>query len=106
TLLLPQGQLALALLVIGLGMHHVLYASLIMSENQNPFVAPALISGGIILLLSLLLTPRLGVWGMLLAQGCTQACFNNWWTIYRAIQGLGIPWTEYWRRYFQTRIRI
>jgi O-antigen/teichoic acid export membrane protein len=106
TLLLPQGQLALALLVIGLQMHNVLYTNLIITENQNPFVAPALLSGGAIFLLSLLLTPRLGVWGMLLAQGCTQACFNNWWIPSRAIRGLGLSWTEYWRRYFQTPIRI
>jgi O-antigen/teichoic acid export membrane protein len=106
TMLLPRGQLALTLLIIGLEMHHVFYANLIISENQNPFVMPALLSGAATLLLSLVLTPRLGVWGMLLAQGCTQACFNNWWILYRAIRGLGLSWTEYWRRYFQTPIRI
>jgi O-antigen/teichoic acid export membrane protein len=106
TLLLPQGQLALALIILGLEMHHVLYASLIISENRNPFVAPALISGAATLTLSLLLTPHFGVWGMLLAQGCTQACFNNWWTVYRAIQGLGVPWIEYWQRYMRSPIRI
>jgi O-antigen/teichoic acid export membrane protein len=106
TLLLPQGQLALALLVIGLEMHGVLYANLIISENQIPFVAPFLLSGAATFLFSLLLTPRLGVWGMLLAQGCVQASFNNWWTVYRAIQGLGISWTEYWRRYVREPIRI
>jgi O-antigen/teichoic acid export membrane protein len=106
TLLLPQPQLALALLIFGLEMHHSLYAGLIISENQNPFVAPALISGTATLALSLLLTPRLGVWGMLLAQGISQACFNNWWTVYRAIRGLGLSWTEYWQRYVRSPIHI
>jgi O-antigen/teichoic acid export membrane protein len=106
TLLLPTGQLALALLIIGLEMHHVLYADLVISENRNPFVGPALISGLATVALSLTLTPRVGVWGMLLAQGIAQACFNNWWTIYRAIKGLGLSWTEYWRRYGETPIRI
>jgi len=106
TLLLPKAQLAFALLIFGLEMHHTLYANLIISENQNPFVAPALLSGAATLLLSLMLTPHLGVWGMLLAQGFAQACFNNWWPIYRAIRGLGISWIEYWRRYVRTPIRI
>jgi O-antigen/teichoic acid export membrane protein len=106
TLLLPQPQLALALLIFGLEMHHSLYAGLIISENQNPFVAPALISGGATLLLSLILTPRLGVWGMLLAQGISQACFNNWWTVYRAIRGLGLSWSDYWQCYLRRPIGI
>lgn len=106
TLLLPSGQLALALLIFGLEMHHVLYAGLVISENQNPFVIPALASGCATVALSLVLTPRIGIWGMLLAQGCVQACFNNWWTIFRAIHGLGISWTSYWQRYFRLPIRI
>ena len=106
TLLLPMGQLALALLVFGLEMHHSLYAGLVISENENPFVAPSLLSGAATLLLSLVLTPRFGVWGMLLAQGTTQACFNNWWPVYRAIKGLGVSWMEYWRLYVRRPIRI
>jgi O-antigen/teichoic acid export membrane protein len=106
TTLLSQGQLALAILVIGLEMHQFLYATLVVSENQNPFVAPSLITGAVTVLLSLLLTPHIGIWGMLLAQGLTQACFNNWWTVYRAINGLGLSWTAYWRRYAQQPIRI
>jgi O-antigen/teichoic acid export membrane protein len=106
TLLLPKAQLAFALLIFGLEMHHTLYAGLIISENQNPFVAPALISGAATLLLSLLLTPRLGIWGMLLAQGFSQACFNNWWVVYRGVRGLGISWTEYWRHFASSPIRI
>jgi O-antigen/teichoic acid export membrane protein len=106
TMFLPTGQLALALLIIGLEMHHSLYGGLIISENQNPFVVPALISGAATVLLSLLLTPRIGVWGMLLAQGVSQACFNNWWTIYRAIRGLGLSWAEYWHRYARRPVHI
>jgi O-antigen/teichoic acid export membrane protein len=106
TTLLPNPQLALAVLIIGLEMHHVLYALLIVSENQNPFVLPALLSGAATVSLSLLLTPRFGVWGMLLAQGCTQAAFNNWWTVHRAIRGLGVSWIEYWHRYVQAPFTI
>jgi hypothetical protein len=106
TLLLPRAQLGLALLILGLEMHHSLYSGLVISENQNPFVLPALLSGGATVLLSLFLTPRLGVWGMLLSQGVVQGCFNNWWTVYRAIRGLNVPWIEYWRRFVLRPIRI
>lgn len=106
TLLLPRAQLGMALLIFGLEMHHSLYAGLVISENQNPFVLPALLSGGATLLLSVLLTPRLGIWGMLLSQGLVQGCFNNWWTVYRAVRGLDIPWIEYWRRFLFFPIRI
>jgi O-antigen/teichoic acid export membrane protein len=106
TMLLPKEQLAFAVLVIGIEMHHVLYANLIISENQNPFVIQALLSGAATLALSLVLTPQLGVWGMFIAQGFAQACYSNWWTLRRAIRGLGLPWAEYWRRYFRTPVRI
>jgi hypothetical protein len=46
------------------------------------------------------------VWGLLLAQGIVQACFNNWWTIYRAIQGLKLSWRDYWHRYFRLPVHI
>jgi O-antigen/teichoic acid export membrane protein len=106
TLLLSQGQLALALLVLGLEMNQYLYACLVISENENPFVVPSLISGAGTILLSVILTPFMGIWGMLLAQGVTQACFNNWWVVYRAVRGLGLSWTAYWRRYAREPIRI
>lgn len=106
TTLLPTAQLALLFLVLGLIMHHVLYAFLVVSENQNPFVWPALISGGATILVSFLLTPRVGIWGMLLAQGIVQASFSNWWTVYRGIRGLGLSGSEYWQRYFRLPVRI
>jgi O-antigen/teichoic acid export membrane protein len=106
TAALPSAPLAFACLICGLEMHHVLYAGLVFSENQNPFVAPALISGLATVVLSVILTPKLGVWGLLLSQGIVQASFNNWWTIYRAIRGLGFSWRSYWHRYFRLPVHI
>lgn len=97
TQLLPGALLATLLLIQLLEMHHSLYGELVYSENVNPFVKPALISGGAIIILSVLLTPRLGVWGMLLASGLVQLCFNNWWPVLRAIRGLGPAGRNYWR---------
>jgi O-antigen/teichoic acid export membrane protein len=103
TQLLPAALLATLLLVQLLEMHHSLYAELVYSENVNPFVMPALISGSAIVILSVLLTPRFGVWGMLLATGLVQLCFNNWWPVLRAIRGLGAAGQNYWRGFFWFR---
>ena len=97
TQLLPAALLATLLLIQLLEMHHSLYGELVYSENVNPFVKPALISGLAIIILSVLLTPRFGVWGMLLASGLVQLCFNNWWPVLRAIRGLGPAGENYWR---------
>jgi len=97
TQLLPGGLLATLLLIQLLEMHHALYGELVYSENVNPFVKPALISGVAIIVLSVLLTPRFGLWGMLVASGFVQLCFNNWWPVLRAIRGLGPAGRNYWR---------
>ena len=106
TELLPRAQLGVVLIVFGLEMHHGLYAALVLSENRNPFVVPAIVSGFATLGLSLWLTPRYGVWGMLIAQGCVQASFNNWWPVVRAIRGLEISASSYWRSYFTRPVRM
>ncbi len=106
TMLLPSGELVLMLLIVGLEMHHVLSGDLVISENQNPFVIPALSAGAGTVLLSLVLTPHFGIWGMLVAQGISQASFNNWWTVRRGIRGLGIPWRSYWQQYATRPVKI
>jgi O-antigen/teichoic acid export membrane protein len=96
TQFLPIPLFATMLLIYLLETHHSLYATLVFSENVNPFVVPAFASGSAIILLSILLTPRIGVWGMLLSQGIVQLCFNNWWTVFRAVHGLGDGGAGYW----------
>lgn len=104
--LLPMGSLAALLLVQFLEMHHTLYAVLVMSENKNPFLRPALLSGVAIVLLSSLTTPRWGVWGMIASAGIVQACCNNWWPVVRAIRGLSIPAPTYWRMFFKPTLSL
>jgi O-antigen/teichoic acid export membrane protein len=101
TELLPRTLLGTLLVIQLLEMHHSLYGELVYSENVNPFLKPALISGIAIVIASVLLTPRFGVWGMLLAAGVVQLCFNNWWPVLRAIRGLGPAGQNYWRFSFK-----
>ena len=60
-------------------MHHSLYAGLVISENQNPFVLPALLSGGATLLLKHPFDAALGSLGNVAQSRVVQGCFNNWW---------------------------
>jgi O-antigen/teichoic acid export membrane protein len=100
TTLLPLATLVTLLLIQFLELHHSCYAWLVMTENVNPFVKPSLISGALIVVASLLLTPRWEVWGMLLSVGVVQAAFNNWWPVLRAVRGLGECRARYWRLFF------
>ncbi len=91
TLLLPTLPLLALSVITFLEVHHSQYASLVMTENWNPFVpAPALLSGIIASAASFWLAPRLGVAGILLSQGVVQLAFNNWWPVLRAIRGLSL----------------
>lgn len=100
TTLLAAPLLATLLFIRLVEMHHSLYACLVLTENQNPFVKPSLITGALIVLLGLSLTPRLGIWGLLLAAGLVQAGFNNWWMVVRALRGLGAARLGYWKLFF------
>lgn len=100
TQLLPANQLAVLLVIQFLEMHHSLYGALVLTENRNPFLRPALVSGVLIVALSITLTPRLGVWGLLLSAGAVQIAFNNWWPVLRAIRGLGMAPGGFGRLFF------
>jgi O-antigen/teichoic acid export membrane protein len=97
TPLLPRLQLALMALYVFLEVHHTLYGALVLTENRNPFVVLALVSGACSIALSIMLTPRFGVWGLLVAPGIVQALCSNWWVVLRGIRGLGIPVRQYVR---------
>jgi O-antigen/teichoic acid export membrane protein len=103
TMLIPFGPLAVLALILFLEMHHWLYAQLVLSENHNPFLKPALISGTAIVLASILLTPKLGIWGLLISRGVIQACYNNWWPVGRALRGLKLKPCRYFFRFFFQR---
>jgi O-antigen/teichoic acid export membrane protein len=103
TELLPFWPLTVFCLIQFLEMHHSLYATLVLSENLNPFLKPALLSGVAIVILSSLLAPRMGIWGLLISAGVVQACYNNWWPVVRALSGLNVSTRRYWAYFFWLR---
>lgn len=103
TTLMPPPLLAVFLLVYMLEMHHAKYGDLVITENQNPFVLPLLLSGIAIVALSIVLTPRLGLWGIIISMGIVELSCNNWWQVLRAIRGLGLSAKEYGTLFFGLR---
>lgn len=100
TLLLPGALLLLLLFSYLLDLHNSLYAGLVLTENKNPFVLCVLLSGIGVVLLSVILTPHLGVLGMILAFLIAQSSYNHWWPVLRGIRGLGYRPAEYWKIFF------
>ena len=100
TPLIPWEQLAVLAVIRFLELHHSLYAGVVLSENRNPFLKSALITGVAVVICSVLLTPVYGVWGMLISIGLVQLCYANWWPVLRALQGLGLKPTDYFIHHF------
>ena len=71
-----------------------------MTAHRNPFAIPVVVSGVMIVLLSLLLVPVLGVWGLILVPGVVQICFNNWWIVLVGLRSMGSNFRSYVRGLF------
>ena len=100
TPLISPEQLAVLALIRLLELHHTAYTMLVLSENYNPFLKPSLIHGSAVVVVSLILTPLCGVWGVILSMGLVAACFSNWWPVLRALRGLGLKPGDYFLHHF------
>jgi hypothetical protein len=69
-----------ALLIYLLESNHANAGQILLTKNEVPFVKASLFSGActIILLFIFLQYTSLGVWGLLMAQGIVQGCYQNW----------------------------
>ena len=95
TPLLSRSILTGLFLVIGLEGHHAIFREITLTANQNPFAKPVIVSGLIIVCLSIALVQRIGVWGLILAPGIVQICFNNWWTVLVGLRSIGSTAGDY-----------
>ncbi len=95
--LLPVAQLSVLFLVRFLEAHHTSHGTLVVTGNRVPFVVPALLSGGAILILSAITAPRYGMWAVVLVPGLVQAAWNNWWTVLLGLRGLSMSLGGYLR---------
>lgn len=74
--------------ILWLEQHHTLYTSLVLTENQNPFVWPAILSGLAIVTFSWLVVGTWGLLGIILVQGLVQLSWNNWFPVVRGVRGV------------------
>jgi O-antigen/teichoic acid export membrane protein len=80
TLFLSKSFMAVALLIDFLGTNHANAGGILLTKNEVPYFKAALFSGAftVILLFVFLNYTNLNVWGLLLAQGIAQGCYQNW----------------------------
>ncbi len=97
TPLLPTSLLIGLFVVTGLEGHHGIFRELALTAHRNPFAVPVVVSGILIVLLSALLVPRIGLWGLILVPGIIQLSFNNWWTVVVGLRSMGNSVGDYTR---------
>jgi hypothetical protein len=80
TPLLSKPLILLALLISFLETNHANAGGILLTKNEVPFFKAALFSGvfTVVLLLVFLNYTNFGIWGLLLAQGIAQGCYQNW----------------------------
>ncbi len=100
TPLLDKPLLATLFLVVALEGHHGIFRELAVTAHRNPFATPVVISGAIIVALSCLLVPRVGLWALILVPGLVQISFNNWWTVLVGLRSMGASVGDYFRGLF------
>nr|AKA20996.1 Wzx [Yersinia pseudotuberculosis] len=82
---LPLDYLLVLGVIYFLEMNHSICAAIITSKNNVPFVFASLFSGGMIIILSIILSVHFqyGVAGLIFSQGFVQLMYNNWkWPIF------------------------
>ena len=101
TPLLPK-PLLIGLFIVGaLEGHHGIFRELAVTAHRNPFATPVVVSGGLIVVLSCLLVPRIGLWGLILAPGIIQLCFNNWWIVLVGLRSMQSSFKGYLKQLFR-----
>ena len=73
--------------ILWLEVHHSQFHSLVLTENENPFVLPAVLSGLAIVTISWFVVSHWGLLGIILAQGLVQLAWNNWYPVVRGLRG-------------------
>ncbi len=90
---------ALILIIIAvteiLDLHASFHATIYTSTNHVPFVLPATISGGLIILAGFLVMPEYGLLGIVVAKFLIQWLVNNWYAPWLSLRLLEWPLLKY-----------
>ena len=80
TMFLPTSMFAVLLLIHLLERNHVIAWGFVLAKNEVPFMWPSVITAGVTLVLTyvLLFPLEYGIWGLIIAPGIAQLCYQNW----------------------------
>lgn len=78
-----------------LDLHASFHATIYTSTNHVPFVLPATISGGLILLIGFQVLPVYGILGIVATKFIIQFLFNNWYAVILSLKFLKWPALKY-----------
>lgn len=92
---LPAPQMIVLAIFIMLYLHQSEFEALALCLGKNPFACNLLVSGIAGLGLICVLSPRLGVWGVILGPLLTQLVFNNWWIVAKGLKMIHLDPGEY-----------
>jgi O-antigen/teichoic acid export membrane protein len=99
THLIPSLLLAVAIVICFLENNHAVAGGILLSKNEVPFFKAALYSGGITVLLLLLLFQfsNIGLWPIIIAPGIAQGLYQNWKWPFVVIKELNISRRDIFR---------
>lgn len=86
--LLSPPLFTLLCIILLLENHHVAYCNLVNTQNENPFVALAIIAGVVIFTSCWFGAKHYGIKGILVTQGLLQLMWANWWPVVLGIKSL------------------
>jgi len=104
TSLLPLPLFAILCVMLLLSLQQALHGHVILTENRNPFALAQLLTGMGVVILAVILAPRFGLNGILLAALAVPLFYLDWWIVLRALSGLGVRPLEYLRLFFRGHI--
>ena len=84
--ILPLFPCILLFVLILLDQHQNYHLNLVLNTNENPFVFTSLATAIVLVSVSVMLTPRYGLAGMLIAHAFAQSLCNYWWPVLKGIR--------------------
>jgi O-antigen/teichoic acid export membrane protein len=97
TRLIPAPLLAFYLIYLAQQIFYVQFGTLAFTENVVPFFKISLFTGLGVMVCSLILTPLLGLWGLVVAPFIVEAAYSSWYTVRRGFQGQPLSLLQFYR---------
>jgi O-antigen/teichoic acid export membrane protein len=90
TYLLSAPLLTILALILLLEYHYSQYGSLVLTNNENPFVVSNLVTGISIVLISYFSVNTFGLASLIFSQGIVQLAWSNWWVVLQGLKTLQV----------------